>query len=422
MDYEITPIKYLSGEVNAPASKSYTIRALFAALLTDGVGKVKNPLISRDTQAAYSACQLFGGKIEEKRDYIEIAGVGGRIKTPKEEVDCLNSGTTIRIATAIASLSEKATTLTGDESIRRRPIHQMLDALNQLGTTSSSANGFPPVSISGPLEGGVCDIEGGVSSQFITAILMAAPYAKEDVEIRIKNKLKSKPYVDLTIDMLKRHGIELENSGYNSFKVSCKQSYEPAEYSVEGDYSSAAFILSAAALTKSNVTVRNLFKNSLQADKKIVEILSKMGANIDFQKDFVCVESDGRLKGCTLDLSDSPDLVPIVSVLGALSEGETEIINTAHARLKECDRIHAMASELAKMGADITERPDGLLIRNSQLNGASVDGWMDHRIIMSLSVAGCMAQGKTRIHGAEHVDVTFPNFKELMRGLGAKIR
>ncbi|MBU0762391.1 MAG: 3-phosphoshikimate 1-carboxyvinyltransferase [Candidatus Altiarchaeota archaeon] len=422
MEYKIIPTGCLSGEVDAPGSKSYTIRAILAALLTDGKTTVRAPLQSRDTQAAYNACEAFGGKITRKKDHIIIKGTGGKIKAPKDVLDTLNSGTTIRIATAIAALSDCETTLTGDESIRRRPIKALLDALNQLGTTSSSASGCPPVKIKGPLTGGVCEIPGDISSQYITAILMASPYAKKDVEIKLKTRLKSRPYVDLTLDMLKRHKISVENRGYESFHIACRQKYKPTDYTVEGDYSSAAFILSAAALTKSHVRVNNLFNDSLQADKKIVETLSKMGANAKTYKDHVVIESDGTLNGLTVDLSDSPDLLPIVSVLGAFAEGKTEIVNTGHARLKECDRIHAMAVELKKMGADIVEKQDGLIMKKSKLLGTTVDGWCDHRIIMSLAVAGMHSQGTTKITGAEHVDVTFPNFRELMNGLGAEIK
>ncbi len=422
MIYTISPADAIGGSTNAPPSKSYTIRAILSSLLADGTSTINAPLISRDTQAAYNACRMFGGTIEDINSGAEVCGVGGKPKTPDCIVDTLNSGTTIRLCTAIASLCEGEVTLTGDGSIQQRPMKHLLDALNQLGTTSSSANGCPPLKIRGPLTGGKCSIVGDISSQFITAILMAAPYAKEDVEVGITTDLKSKPYVDMTINMLKTFGIKVEKDRYRSFRIPCGQTYKPTEYTVEGDYSSAAFILGAAAITESKVCVGNLFKDSLQADKKIVEIISEMGAKVKVKSDSVSVESDGRLRGGVFDLSDSPDLVPIVCAIGTSSKGETEIVNAAHARLKECDRIKAMVTELRKMGADIDERRDGVVIHGGKkLTGDVVNGWCDHRIIMALSVAALKANSDTTIEGAEHVDVTFPEFKDVMSGLGARI-
>ncbi|MBD3388586.1 MAG: 3-phosphoshikimate 1-carboxyvinyltransferase [Candidatus Altiarchaeales archaeon] len=418
MELKVKPSESLGGVVSAPPSKSYTIRAVLSSLLADGSSTIRSPLVSRDTMAAFNACRLLGGRMLEAEGLVEVDGVGGKPAVPGSKIDALNSGTTIRIATAIASLCGGPVTLTGDESICRRPIQPLLDALSQLGVNSRSESGFPPVTVEGPLEGGLCSIPGDVSSQYITALLMASPYAGEDVTVELTTGLKSRPYVDLTLDMLARFKVEVYNDGYKSFHVPAGQSYSPVDYTVEGDYSSGAFILAAAALTDSEVTVNNLFRDSLQADRKIAEIISKMGAKVGINDDSVSVVSDGRLHGIRADLSDSPDLVPIVSVLGALSEGETEIFNAAHARLKECDRIEAMASELSKMGCEVEERDDGLLIQGGVLKGSEVDGWMDHRIIMSLAVAGLKAEGETVISGAEHLDVTFPDFKEVLGSLG----
>ena len=422
MDFRVSPVGSLRGEAIAPSSKSYTIRAVLSSLLADGTSTVRSPLISRDTEAAYNACRLFGGEIRRGEGVASIRGTAGRVKRPSAAVDTLNSGTTIRICTAIASLCGGKVGLTGDDSVLRRPLRPLLDALGMLGVKSSSLNGCPPATVEGPLVGGICDIRGDVSSQFISAILMAAPYAREDVTVNVTTKMKSRPYVDLTLNMLKRYGVEAKNRDYSRFTVPSGQIYRAADYTVEGDYSSAAFLLSAAALTKSDVTVSNLFRDSLQADRKIVQILSDMGADIELADDQVTVRSKGALTGVTVDLSDSPDLVPIVSVLGALAEGRTEIVNAAHARLKECDRLKAMSTELAKMGADVTEKEDGLVINGGRLAGARVDGWLDHRIIMSLAVAALRAEGETVISGAEHADVTFPAFRDVMNRLGARIR
>jgi 3-phosphoshikimate 1-carboxyvinyltransferase len=421
MDYIVSPVHSLGGCVKAPPSKSYTIRAVLCSLLADGQSTVRSPLLSRDTKAAFDACESFGARITPTQEGISVAGTAGRIRAPNEPLDTLNSGTTIRICTAIASLATEKVELTGDESIRCRPIKPLLDALKQLGVKTHSANGNPPHTVEGPLAGGACGIRGDVSSQYVSALLIAAPYAGRDVTVEMTSPLKSRPYVELTLNMLSIFGVNVHNSGFERFTVPCGQTYRSADYTVEGDYSSAAFILAAAALTDSEVEVANLLGDSMQADRKIVEILGLMGAKADAGADHVRVSSDGCLEGVTVDLSDSPDLVPIVSVLGACASGRTEIVNASHARLKECDRIAAMASELRRMGADITETDDGLVIEGGRLRGAQVDGWRDHRIIMSLAVAGLKAEGETRIAGAEHVDVTFPDFKDVMKNLGATI-
>jgi len=422
MDFCVEPVEGLNGALAAPPSKSYTVRAVLSSLLADGGSIIRCPLYSRDTQAAFNVCEMFGGGLKRGEGLVEVNGTGGKVGVPGSVVDTMNSGTTIRIATGIASLCDTKVTLTGDESIRSRPIKPLLDALSQLGVGASSTKGYPPHSVKGPLAGGLCAIPGDVSSQFVTAILMAAPYARGDVTVELTTELKSRPYVDLTLKMLGLFGIKAENEGYKRFIVPANQVYQATEYTVEGDYSSAAFILAASALTNSEVTVSNLFSDSLQADKEILRILSDMGAEVKASGDSVTVSSDGKLYGVTVDLADCPDLVPVTAALGAFAEGKTRIVNAGHARLKECDRIHAMAEELKKMGANVVERPDGLELTGGLLEGAAVSGWRDHRIIMALTVAAFKAKGTSTISGAEDVDVTFPDFKGCLNALGATIK
>ena len=419
-DLVVSPTEKLKGTVKAPPSKSYTIRAVIAGLLSDGVSKIRDPLYSLDTNAAINVSKEHGAKIAKKKWGLEVKGTGGKVRTPKKVLDTLNSGTTIRIATGVASLDSQPITLTGDASIRKRPIGELLDALRQLGVESSSKNGFPPHTVKGPLQGGLCRIRGDISSQFISSLIMSAPYAWEDTVIEITTPLRSRPYVDLTLSVLGRFGVRVVNGGYQRFSIPSGQVYAAADYTVEGDYSSAAFLLAAAAVTESDVTVKNLFSDSKQADKKIVEILQAMGADIDVGVDYVRVQGGGKLSGVKADLSDSPDLLPICAVLGALASGETVLHNVEHARLKECDRIHAMAVELKKMGARIEERRDGLVIRDGGLSGgATIDSWDDHRIVMSMAVAALRAGAATTIKDKEVAAVTFPNFEEVMRTLGA---
>lgn len=421
MNLTIKPVETLEGEVKAPPSKSYTIRAVTAAMLADGVSLIKEPLYSEDTKACILIAGRLGAKIEKKQHDLLIKGVAGILKCPDSILDSLNSGTTLRIMTAVASLCDRQITLTGDESIQKRPVEPLLNALRQLGVTASSNRGYPPVTVKGPLVGGVCTIDGSISSQFISALLMALPCAVGNSRIEIAGILRSKPYVDLTLDVLREFRIEVKPEDHYQYNVRGFQIYRAAKYTVEGDYSSAAFLLAAAAISKSKVKVKNLPNNSKQADRKIVSILSEMGADVSAGEREVTVRGAGTLRGIEVDLNNSPDLLPITAVLGALAEGKTRIYNVEHARLKECDRIKAMHTELKKMGANITENQDGLDITGGKLKGTLVNGWRDHRIVMALAIAGLKAEGRTTITDGEYAGITFPNFVKLMSSIGAKL-
>jgi 3-phosphoshikimate 1-carboxyvinyltransferase len=421
MNLIVRPTENLEGSVKAPPSKSYTIRAVTAGLLARGVSVVKDPLFSADTKACINVSKKLGARIEKAASSLKISGIAGKPKTPKTVLDTLNSGTTIRIMTAVSGLCKGKVILTGDESIQKRPIEPLLEALRQLGVKASSKNGCPPVTIEGPITGGACNIRGDISSQFISGLLMALPCAMEDSVVNVTSELKSKPYVDLTLDILHKFGVKVKNHNYSRFMIPGNQTYKPTSYTVEGDYSSAAFLLAAAALTESKVTVSNLFEDSKQADKKFALILKEMGIDVHAGSDNVTVNGSGSLNAIDVDLSDSPDLLPITSVVCSLAEGKSRIFNVAHARLKECDRIRAMYTELRKMGASIVEKPDGLEITGGKLEGTLVNGWHDHRIVMSLAIAGLKAKGRTTITDKEYIDVTFPNFVELMAKIGAKI-
>lgn len=422
MDLKITTATgVLSGVVKAPSSKSYTIRALLSSLLAGGSCTVLEPLVSRDTRACMNVCEALGGMLKLNDNHVEVAGVGGKPSPKRPLVDCMNSGTTMRLAAAIASVSDTPVSFTGDDSLRSRPIQPLVDALIQAGVRAEAVRGKPPVKVAGPLIGGEISMPGDISSQYVSGLLMACPLAEKDSLISLTSPLKSRPYVDLTLKILEHYGIDAFNDGYRSFSIPAGQSYEAVDYTVEGDYSSAAFVLAAGAINPGEIAVENLDPGSLQADKKILEILKQMGAKVKVRGRRVEVEGGRPLEGCVVDLSDSPDLLPIVSVLGCYANGETEIVNTEHARIKECDRISAMATELKKMGADIEERIDGMKINNTCLKGAAVDGWRDHRIIMSLAVAGLGARGETAISGGEHIDVTYPGFPDHMKSLGARI-
>lgn len=409
------------GTVEAPPSKSYTHRAIVIGSLGH-YAKITRPLLSADTLATIDACRAFGAEIRQDGDAIEIAGVIGKPAVPDNVIDAKNSGTTLRLCMSVAALADGATVLTGDGSLRKRPNGPLIKALNDLGAVCYSTRGTAtaPIVVHGIMEGGRVTMPGNVSSQFISSLLISCPFAKRDTRLDIEGELKSKPYVDVTIEMLQAAGCEIE-SGYREFSIPSGQDYDLKAYRVPGDFSSAAYPLAAAAITKSRVTVANLFE-SKQGDAAILEYLLDMGANVYWDTDdgTVTVEG-GDLHGIDIDAGATPDLVPTLAVLAACADGITNIENAEHVRYKETDRLHAITTELRKMGAEIDERQDGLTIKGGRLQGVAVKGYDDHRIVMSLAVAGLAAEGATTIDTAESVSISYPGFFDDMRKLGAKV-
>lgn len=411
----------VSGATEAPPSKSYTHRAVVIGSL-GRYARIKKPLLSADTIATVNACKALGAEIMLKEGELEIAGVIGKPKVPEDVVNAMNSGTTMRLCMGVASLADGATVFTGDSSLRKRPNGPLIKALNDLGAIcySTRYNGLAPIVVHGPLEGGNVKIDGGVSSQFISSLLISAPFARNDTVIEIEGELKSKPYVEVTMEMMGKAGADVATN-FREFKVPCCQEYDLKSYHVPGDFSSASYMLAAAAITGGKVTVENLFE-SKQGDAALLEHLLDMGANVywDTEAGKVTVE-DGTLEGIEIDAGATPDLVPTLAVLGACAKGTTTIFNAEHVRYKETDRLHAMAVELAKMGADIEEKKDGLVIKGSTLKGAKVEGYDDHRIVMSLAIAGLVASGTTSIETAESVNISYPGFFDDLKRLGAKV-
>lgn len=412
----------LSGEVYAPPSKSYTHRAILITALGPG-GRVRRPLLSADTLATVSASEAFGARIrkETEKDDLFIEGICDRPQTPENVIDVLNSGTTLRFCSAVAALTEGAV-LTGDSSIRTRPNGPLLSSLVELGADAFSIrnNGMAPLVIRGKIDGGTVHLQGGVSSQFLSALLIACPLAENETRIVVEGELKSRPYAEITLDMLHEAGVRVEAEP-QEFIVPGGQSFGLKDYTIPGDFSSASYPLAAAAVTGSELTVRGIFP-SRQGDSAIIDILTRMGAQVSWNQgsgDLKIV--GGELEGIEVDASRTPDLVPTIAVLGSVARGKTTVVNAEHVRHKETDRLHAMAVELSKMGADIKERPDGLVIQGGKLHGASVHGWHDHRIVMALTVAGLVAGG-TRIDTVEAVDVSYPGFFAEMEKLGANVK
>lgn len=427
------------GDVQAPPSKSYTHRAILAAGYSAGA-TVHDPLQSADPHATARAVRAFGGDVNESENAFEIEGFGGRPEVPTDVIDCANSGTTMRLVTATAALADGATVLTGDESLRSRPQGPLLDAISQLGGRAESTrkNGQAPLVIEGPISGGRVSVPGDVSSQYISALLMAGAVVREGIEIDLESELKSAPYVDITLELLEDFGVEAEplgadagagsvrSAGASGFRVPGGQSYEPTEgeYHVPGDFSSISYLLAAGVLAaEEGLEIRGA-QPSAQGDTAIVDIVERMGGEVDWDRETGRIDaSKSDLSGIEVDVGDTPDLLPTIAVLGAAAGGETRITNAEHVRYKETDRVSAMAEELKKLGATVEEYEDELVIdgANSELSGAVVQGYDDHRVIMSLAVAGLVAEGETTIRGAEHIDVSFPDFFEVLYDLGATI-
>jgi 3-phosphoshikimate 1-carboxyvinyltransferase len=418
----------LQGSVRCPSSKSYTHRAIAIASLAEGVSKITNPLLARDTLATISSCRAFGASIEHNSSYLTIQGkhIFG---APDNVINAENSGTTIRIMIAFASLVEKGyTVLTGDESLRKRPMQPILDALKQLGVEcfSTKQDGTAPIIVKGGgLEGGRSIIDGSVSSQFISALLTSGIYSKSGITIQVNGRQVSKPYIDATIATMRSFGIEIpDTKDHSLYMIPNNNSYKHTDFEVPSDFSTAALILSGGVLCGKEVVVEGLNFDLPQGDSKIIDILKEIGADIEIDKTTGHAVASGSeyLGGGDFDLSDTPDLLPVVSILALKCRNPVRIKGVAHARLKETDRIANIATELTKMGAEIKEYPDGLnILAPKKLRNASLEAYNDHRLFMAFSIASMLTQDSI-VAGAESVDVSYPNFIQDMKKLGAKIR
>ncbi|ADE36104.1 3-phosphoshikimate 1-carboxyvinyltransferase [Methanohalophilus mahii] len=413
----------VEGEVFAPPSKSYTHRAITIGSLSEKC-VVRRPLISEDTKATIHACKMLGAQINEEKGDLFIEGVKGKPHIPEDVIDVGNSGTTLRFMTAVASLVDGVSILTGDNSLRTRPNGPLIEVLHDLGVEviSTLNNGCAPLVVKGGLKGAIAKIDGSISSQFISALLIACPLTSKSTTLSIKGELRSKPYVNVTLEILREAGAEIfEDSNHNiKFIIPPNQDYNLRDYLVPGDFSSASYLLAAAAMTGSRVVVKNMFP-SQQGDMAIIGILKQMGAGISWDKDNGRVTVNGRdLKGVRVDAAATPDLVPTIAVLGAVAEGQTVIENAEHVRYKETDRLHAMAVELKKMGVSVKEDQDKLTIKGGKLKGSELHGWHDHRIVMALTIAGMVA-GDTTVDTAESIFISYPNFFDDVRSLGADV-
>lgn len=414
----------LKGTISCPSSKSQTLRALLFGSLAKGKSHIYTPLSSPDTEAMVKACRLFGASINIFLNYIEIEGVNGTISSSFKSIDAGNSGIVLRFCSAIGALGSAPFTVTGDHSIQtQRSVMPLLLGLKQLKVKTSCLknDGYAPIEIQGPLCGGVATIE-GADSQPVSALLIAGAFCGAPIQLNAQNAGEI-PWVALTLEWFDRLGIPYQNNAYSSYELTGNAQIEGFTYHVPGDCSSAAFPLAAALITGSALTLTNIDLNDPQGDKELFYILQRMGASIkiDEKEKKIDVKEGSILSGIRVDLNSCIDALPILAVVACFAKGETHIYNAAVARGKESDRLSCMTKELKKMGADIVETSDGLIIKNSILHGTLVHSHEDHRIAMALAVAGMAASGETVISSVACVAKTFSTFVDDFRALGANI-
>jgi len=417
----------VSGVIRCPSSKSYTHRAISIASLTEGRSCIKNALLSRDTLATLAATQALGSIIQREEATVYVEGKH-RLKVPQNIIDAENSGTTIRFMTAMSALVKTGfTILTGDESLRRRPMEPLLHALNELGVQcySTKMDGTPPIIVKGGgIRGGTAVLQGTISSQFVSALLISGIYAESDITLKIKGKQVSKPYIQSTLATMKSFGVTIDHQPDLSEYYLGQDSYNAATFEVPSDFSTAALVLSAGILVGDELVIRGLDFSLPQADSKIIEIIEKMGGKlkVDTGKGEVKVYGSESLVGGDFDLSDTPDLLPVVAVLALRSNSPVSIYGISHTRLKETDRIANITSQFIKLGVRIKEqnKDEICIIPPKVLKDASLEAFSDHRLFMAFTIASMLTQ-KSIVAGAESVDVSYPNFLQDMKRIGARI-
>ena len=407
---EIKPCDPVQATLTLPGSKSYTHRALVAASLAVGDSLLRNPLRAEDTELTAQALAKLGAGIDWKGAAVRVRGAGGRWLPLAEPIYLGNSGTSMRFLTALTALGQGSYRLTGTERLCQRPMDELLQALGQLGVRAASEGGAgrPPVVVQGGLQGGRAVLSGAVSSQYLSALLFISPLAPAGVEIEITAELVSRPYVDLTLEVMGAFGVSYYRQGYSYFMVPGRQTYQPRDYAIEADASSASYFWAAAAVTGGRVTIANLGPESCQGDASFPKVLARMG----------CVVADTEaglmvrglpLRGINVNLAAMPDLVPTLAVVAAFARGETVITGVPHLRHKESDRLATVAAELNKMGIAARETADGLIIPGGRPHGAAIDPHQDHRLAMSFAVAGLKIPGVV-IYDPGCVAKSFPDF------------
>lgn len=400
--------------VTVPGSKSYTHRIFIAAALSNGSCFIENCLDSDDTNYTLSALNQYGASFVKKPEGLILNGCNGDMNSCERPIFLGNSGTSMRLLTALAAIGNGRYVLSGSDRMHERPIHHLLDGLSQMGVQAVSINNnrCPPVEVIGTkLSGGTVDLNCSISSQFLSGLLLMAPYSQNGMEIHVTHGPVSKPYIDMTLDIMSRFGVDVVRSGYDYFKIPGSQCYQSGSYVVEPDCSQASYFWAAAAITGHAITVNGIFKQSIQGDVRFVDVLSAMGCRVTHESGGITV-TGGKLTGIEVDMADMPDLVPTLAVIAAFAEGTTIIKNVSHLKVKESDRLSAVINELTRMGISAKSENDDLVIIGGAPHGAIIETYDDHRIAMSFSVAGLRVPG-IEIKNEQCVEKSFPDFWEV---------
>ena len=418
----LQPIKRVDGQVDLPGSKSLSNRILLLASLAEGVTEVYNLLDSDDTNRMVESLQRLGVEMELSADKTRcrVQGMGGPFPEGEAELFLGNAGTAIRPLCAALCLGQGVFTLTGEPRMYQRPIKDLVDALRQLGADVEylQDDGYPPLRINAKgIEGGAVSVRGNISSQYLTALLLAAPLAQRDMTINVEGELVSKPYIDMTVAVMRRFGATVETTGYRSFRVPGGQGYKsPGTALVEGDASSATYFLAAAAIRGGTVRVNGVGAESVQGDVGLADVLADMGAAVSRGPDWIEV-SGGALRGIDLDLNHIPDAAMTVATTALFARGKTAIRNVGNWRVKETDRLAAMAAELRKVGATVEEGEDYLEIAPpGAILPAEIDTYNDHRMAMSFSLAA-LGDSAITINDPDCVSKTFPDYFEQLAAI-----
>lgn len=405
----------VSGTVKAPSSKSVTQRAIAAALLAEGESTIVNPSYCDDAMAAMSIATSLGARVRPNHGELKITGSTG---LKEKKLNCGESGLAIRMFSPIAALFPEEVTLTGNGTLKSRSMEMIEKALQQFGVSCHSHNGHPPITINGSLKGGKCSIDGSLSSQIITGLLMALPLAAEDSEVEVID-LVSKPYIDMTLSVISQFGVVIDRTGYNYFRIKGGQKFKSKVFTVESDWSGSAFLLVAGAIGGS-ITVTNLSTSSQQSDKAILTALDKAGAVITISDSEITV-SKGNLKSFEFDATDAPDLFPPLAVLATYCKGTSSIKGVGRLYNKESNRCNSIISEFTKLGVKIEIVDDYMLITNSAVSGGKVLSHNDHRIAMALGVLALGASADVYIKDSHCISKSYPSFFEDLKHVGVSI-
>jgi 3-phosphoshikimate 1-carboxyvinyltransferase len=409
----------LSGSVIAPPSKSHTLRAILFASMAQGKSKIFNYLKSPDTQAMLDACQKLGAQINQTHNLIEIIGVAGKPSIPDDVINAGNSGQVLRFIAAISALTEGHVVLTGDNSVRfNRPVTPLMKGLSDLGAMCSTTKNddHAPIIINGPISPGHAVLD-GADSQPVSALLIASAFLNGTTTLHVDNP-GEKPWVGLTLAWFDKLGIQYTQTDYTDYMITGGTVISAFEYTVPGDFSSIAYPIVAALITQSHIIIKNIDMLDAQGDKQLIQTLQNMGAHITVEKTELIIHPSGQLIGCDIDVNDFIDALPILAVVGCYAKGTTRLLNAGIARKKESDRLAAITLELNKMGGNIIEQADALIIQEATLHEANINAHNDHRIAMSLTIAAIGSKIQSTIHGVSCIEKSYPDFLKNMKSIG----